>query len=494
MNALSMDQRNTILGMLRLGWSQRRIERETGHRRETIAQIGRQAGMIPPKPATQPKAATDSKRSRSNCEPFRALIESDVVKGCNATVIYQRLVEHHGYEGAYNAVKRFVAKLRPDEQKVSCRFETPAGQESQVDYGEGAPTRHPRSGKYNRPRLYLMTLGMSRHMFPRVIWQSSKQRWCELHEEGFAYFGGATSIVRLDNLKEGVLNPDIYDPEINPLYCAVLAHYGSIAVPCRPYAPDLKGKVESSIGYVQGALKGKRFESLEEHNAYLLHWNERWAATRIHGTLKRQVRSMFEEERAFLRPLPSTRFEYYQVGERRVHFDGHIEVNAAYYSAPPRYAGSKVVVHIGRLWIRLIDPATQQLIREHAVIGRGQRRTVAADLPKQTPMKVLDLVAKMAHFGPACGAFARAVENERGALAARTLFGLLDLVRRYGPDAVEQACVLAVAAGTWRIRFLRTYLAHHRPTTLTARHPIIPLIDTYAQHFAFLTQGDPYDS
>jgi hypothetical protein len=141
-----------------------------------------------------------------------------------------------------------------------------------------------------------MTLAVSRAAFPKAIWKSSKQVWSELHEEAFAYFGGATCIVRPDNLKEGVLAPDIYDPEINELYASVLAHYGSVAVPCRPYVPDLKGKVESSIGYVQSALRGKRFESLDEHNAYLLHWNERWASTRIHGTTKRQVRAMLEEE------------------------------------------------------------------------------------------------------------------------------------------------------------------------------------------------------
>jgi hypothetical protein len=339
-----------------------------------------------------------------------------------------------------------------------------------------------------------MTLGMSRAMFPKVQWKSSKQIWSELHEESFTYFGGATRIVRLDNLKEGVRDPDIYDPEINQLYAAVLAHYGTIAVPCRPYAPDLKGKVESSIGYVQGSLKGKRFESIEDQNAHLLYWNEHWAMTRIHGTMKRQVRAMFEEERPFLLPLPTTRFEYYEVGERTVHFDGSIEVNGAYYHVPPHYIGTRVAVHIGRLWVRIIDPRTQQLIREHAVTGKGQRRIVEADRPKQTPAKVLDLVARIGHFGPFCGIFARAVENERGALAARTLFGVLDLAARYGPEALERACTFAVTAQSWRVRFLRTYLAHHPTTPLTTQHKIIPEIERYSQHFAFLTQGDPHDN
>ena len=502
MNELSMTERETIIGLLRLGWSHRKVERETGHRRETIARCGREAGLLPAKPATASQVPTDlggavaeaKARSRSVCEPYRAFIEAEAAKGCNAKVIYQGLVEHHGYEDAYDAVKRFVRRLDPVDPKISCRFETPVGLEAQVDYGEGAPTRDPRTGKYRRPRLFVMTLGMSRSMFPKVLWKSSKQIWSELHEEAFAHFGGATRIVRPDNLKEGVLNPDIYDPEINELYAAVLAHYGSLAVPCRPYHPDLKGKVESSIGYVQGALKGKRFESIDEHNAYLLHWNERWASTRIHGTTKRQVRAMFEEERPFLLALPVTRFEYYRTGERTVHFDGFIEVDGAYYHAPPHYVGTRVAVHIGRLWIRIIDPRTHQLLREHAVTGKGQRRIVEADLPKQTPPKILDLVARIAHFGPSCAIFACAVENERGVLAARTLFGVLDLARRYGPESLERACALAVTAQAWRLRFLRAYLAHHPTVPLTSQHKIIPAIDTYSQHFAFLTQGGPHDN
>ena len=175
----------------------------------------------------------------------------------------------------------------------------------QVDYGEGAPTRHPRTGKYRKLRLFVLTLSNSRHAFRKVGWNSSSQTWCKLHEEAFAYFGGTARTIRFDNLKEGVLKPDIYDPELNPLYAKLLDHYGVIPLPCRPYAPDLKGKVESTVGHTQEtALKGRRFESIDEQNAHLLRWNERWAATRIHGTTKRQVRVMFEEEKPFLQQLP----------------------------------------------------------------------------------------------------------------------------------------------------------------------------------------------
>jgi transposase len=489
MNRLSMNERKSILGLLRLGWKQRRIARETGFHRATIRRI---ALELAPELQNVPEVATDSPGSRSSCEPHRAFIEAQVAKGRNAVAIYQDLVEHHGYGGAYNAVKRFVGKLRPHGPKISCRFETEPGQEAQVDYGEGAFTRHPKTGKYRRPRLFVMKLSNSRRAFRRTLWNSSSEAWCRLHEAAFTYFGGAPHTIRLDNLKEGVLKPDVYDPQLNGVYAKMLEHYGVIGIPCRPYTPDLKGKVESEIGYTQGtALKGRRFESIEEQNAFLDRWDERWAMTRIHGTTKQQVRTMFEQERPFLQPLPPTRFEYYRICDRTVHFDAHVEVDGAYYSAPPRLAGRKVPVHIGRLWLRIIDPATHQCVREHPIaLYRGQRRTDDADRPAQTPVKVEQLAARIGGAGPGCHAFADMLIEQRGAVALRALYGMLDLLRRYEAAAVDGACAFAVSSGISSFKFLRTYLAHHAtPLRLRAEHHIIPEIQTYATHFSTLTQG-----
>jgi transposase len=491
MNRLSMDERQSIIGLLRLRWPERRIARETGFHRATIRRMARELAA---ELQSVPEVATDLPPSRSSCEPHRCFIEAEAAKGRNAVAIYQDLVEHHGYDGAYNAVKRFVGKLRPAEPKVSCRFETDPGQEAQVDYGEGALTRHPQTGKYRRPRLFVMKLSNSRRAFRRVVWNSSSEIWGQLHEAAFAKFGGAPHTIRLDNLKEGVLRPDIYDPQLNPLYAKMLEHYGVVPLPCRPYAPDLKGKVESEVGYTQKtALKGRRFESIEEQNAYLDHWDERWAMMRIHGTTKRQVRAMFEEEQPFLQQLPLTRFEYYRICERTVHFDGHVEVDGAYYSAPPRYAGRRVPVHVGRLWLRILDRETNECVREHAIaLYKGHRRTNEADRPKQTPVQVEQLAARVGGAGPGCRAFANKLVEDRGAIALRALYGMLDLLRRYDAAAVDGACAFAVSSGISSFKFLRTYLAHHAtPLKLKNEHRIIPEIATYAQHFTTLTQGAP---
>jgi transposase len=87
-----------------------------------------------------------------------------------------------------------------------------------VDYGTGPMVRDSVTGKYRRTRLFVMTLGYSRKSVRLLVFRSSSQIWAELHEKAFGRLTGVTRVVVLDNLREGVLAPDIYDPTLNPLY------------------------------------------------------------------------------------------------------------------------------------------------------------------------------------------------------------------------------------------------------------------------------------
>ena len=93
--------------------------------------------------------------------------------------------------------------------------------------------RDPQSGKYRRTRLFVLTLGYSRKSVRLLVFRSSSQTWAELHEKAFRRLGGVTRVVVLDNLREGVLAPDVYDPTLNPLYRDMLRHYGAVPLPCR---------------------------------------------------------------------------------------------------------------------------------------------------------------------------------------------------------------------------------------------------------------------
>src|SRR5712692_10142982 len=347
--------------------------------------------------------------------------------------------------------------------------------------------RDPHSGKYRRTRLFVLTLGCSRKSVRLLEFRSSSQIWAELHEKAFRRLGGVTRVVVLDNLKEGVLTPDIYDPTLNPLYRDVLAHYGSVALACRVRDPDRKGKVESGVGHAKKTpLKGQRFESLEEAQTYLDHWEERWADTRIHGTTKRQVAAMFAEEKSALLPLPVEPFRYYQYGKRTVNLDGCVEVNAAYYSAPPGWIGRVVPVQWDLRHVRLLHPQTGELLREHLRQARGRHRIKDEDRPKQTPPGTQYLLLRAGRAGEHMGAVCRRMYEEEGQVAVRRIQGVLALAKRHGPAMVEDACDVALEIGAANYyRFVRRYLERGPQLPLSLRQ-VDPLIRDLTEYRDFI--------
>jgi len=432
-------------------------------------------------PGTITTATTEPKPGRcpsaSACVPYRETIELGLARGRNAMAIWQDLVEQGNFTAGYQSVRRFVrhlqAKSAPEPRAV---IQTAPGEEAQVDYGDGPMVRDPQTGKYRRTRLFVLTLGFSRKSVRLLTFRSSSQIWADLHEKAFRRLGGCTRVVVLDNLREGVLTPDIYDPTLNPLYRDVLAHYGAVALPCRVRDPDRKGKVEAGVAHAQKTpLKGLRFENLPDAQAYLDHWEERWADTRIHGTTKRQVAAMFAEEKPTLLPLPLEPFRYYQYGERTVHLDGCVEVEAAYYSAPPGWIGRRVQVQWDSHQVRLLDPRTGQLLREHLRHARGCHRIKEEDRPKRTPLTTQQLIARAERTGSQIGALCRGMHADRGELAVRHILGLLSLAKKYGGPTVDDACAAALEMGVYKYHFVRRYL-ERRPQAPLSLRQVDPLI------------------
>jgi transposase len=534
-NVLSKEKREQVIALGRLGWPLRRIEQATGVRRETAGDYLRRAGVtirLPgswgekslakaatlvttgssgakaaievttgpstiqegpnSKPATSVTtgfspvmavAEPTRKSATGACTPYREMIELELSRGRNAMGIWQDLVDRHGFAGGYQSVKRFVRTLHgvssPEARVI---IETRLGEECQVDYGTGPMVRDPDSGKYRRTRLFVMTLGCSRKCVRLLTFKSSTRIWAELHEKAFRRLGGSTRVVVLDNLREGVLSPDIYDPRLNPLYRDVLAHYGVTALPCKVRDPDRKGKVESGVNHAQMTpLKGKKFESLEEAQAYLDHWEERWADKRIHGRTKRQVAAMFAEEKPFLQVLPLEPFRYYQYGVRTVHLDGCVEVEAAYYGAPPGWVGRQVNVQWDAMFVRLLDPRSGELLREHLSGKRGGHRIRDEDRPRRTPPQLLQLLARAHKAGANIGAVCDAIHARQGELGTRRIQGVLQLVKQYGSAASDDACAAALELRVPEYRFVRRYLERSPQAPLSLRQ-IDPLIRNLTEY------------
>jgi transposase/5S rRNA maturation endonuclease (ribonuclease M5) len=509
MNVLKPHLETTVKTLLGNGVSQREIQRKTGIDRKTIRRYGRLHELVPSKedgdsnspteegvatgsgvqssqnPPPRPPASGEnpSKHVLSACEPHREWIEEQLRLGRNAMAIYQDLVERFGFTHQYNSVKRFVRGLKTKDPQQYDRLQFLPGEEGQVDYGKGASTLHG-SGKYRRPRLFVMVLKYSGRAFRKVVWKSSKETWCRLHEEAFRYFGGCPQYVTLDNLKEGVIEPDIYDPDLNPLYAALLEHYGVTADPARVRDSNRKGTVENAVKYTQDtALKGRKFDSIESQNDWLRHWEKRWAALRIHGRAKRQVEEMFQEEKPYLAQLPLAPFGYFEQEKRTVYDDGTIQVGKAYYAAAPAPLYSDVLVRIYDDEIEVLDPRRMEVIRRHPKSKRPGSLMMEPGERIFNPSRETDrLLAQAEIIGPHTFSLCEKWFNEEGRSGQRRMYGLINLVRHYPARYVEKAAELAKGNGLKSSKALRRMVESMaaeademkaEESGLTQEHPLI---------------------
>lgn len=461
MNVLKQHLRITVETLLRKGRSQREIERLTGVDRKTIRRYERGAAEEPQGPKS-PGVATGSggpesdpggpetppprpparppKQARSACEEHRTWIEEQVQLGRNAQSIYQDLVERGGFTHRYNSVKRFVRTLRVRDPERFDVLESNIAEEAQVDFGQGALTLYGK-GKYRRPWLFVMTLKYSGKAFRKVVWKADQRTWARLHEEAFRSFGGSVEYVVLDNLKQGVIKPDLYEPELNPVFAALLKHYDCTADVCRIEDPDRKGAVESAIRHTQStALKGRKFDSIEEQNAWLAHWEERWAAPRIHGRKKRQVLSMFLEEKPHLRPLPLEGFRFFEQGTRTVDDAGLVQVDSSYYSALPARLYSEVTVRIYEREIEILDEQGQVLRRHKKSTEKGHVELPPEDRIFNPSRETARLIGKVAKIGPHCAQLAREIFARLGRPGQKAIYGLANLPRHHTREDIERAC------------------------------------------------------
>jgi transposase len=489
-NVLKQHLRVTIATLLTHGASQHEIARRTGVDRKTVRRYaatarspmatgsGSAAEQNPPPrpPASVAAELRVPAGASSACGPHRTWIEAQVVLGRNAMAIYQDLVEQHGFAHRYNSVKRFVRALKQRDPERFDVLDSVPGEEAQVDFGQGAPTLC-ENGKYRRPHLFVMTLKYSGKSFRKVVWKADQETWARLHAEAFRSFGGSVAYVVLDNLKQGVIRPDLYAPELNPVYAALLAHYGAVADPARVRDPDRKGTVENAIQHTQStALKGRRFESIDAQNAHLAHWEERWAAPRIHGRKKRQVLAMFAEEQPHLKPLPVEGFRFFKQQVRTVDDSGLVQVHGSYYSALPAAVHTRVTVRIYAAEVEILDDHGQVLRRHAKATRKGQFVLPETDRLFNPSRETARVMARVARIGPISERLAAEIFARLGRPGQRAIYGLSQLARHYTCADIEAASKAVLALPVPSYQALKRILER----SAVARSPQPPLAQSGA--------------
>ena len=492
-NYLKVVDTQRVLALLGLGWGHRRIQRETGVHRETVAKIDRERRSKPanlPADEMAPRPANLPTGPRSSAEPYRAVITAGVDRGLTAQRIWQDLCEEHAFAGSYDAVKRLARQHKRQWPEVADVLEHPPGEEAQVDYFDGPPTLDPATGRWRKAQVFRMTLCCSRHGYEEALWGQDREGFLRAHEHAFLEFGGVPRVIRHDNLKAAVVRACLYDPDVSVVYSAFGEHWGFMPLPSRPRHPQENGVEERSGGYVRSnALKGRRFaDGLSGLNAHLRRWNKTWAQTRIHGTTRKQVLADFlERDKPALQPLPAERFALFEVGTRSVHNDGHVEVGGAFYSVPHQLVGRRVRVHWDTVMLRIYSG--QELVAVHNRRSEPGWSTHPDHRPGHKPARreayEATQLARCQRIGPRAHAWAQAAIAERAERSYRLLQGVTGLTRKHPRERVDWACGVALERRSFRYQTLRRLVedaateAAARPR-LTQQHELIRTPAEYA--------------
>lgn len=330
-----------------------------------------------------------------------------------------------------------------------------AGEKAFVDFaGQTLPIVDPDTGEVWQAELFVAVLGASSYTYAEAVASQALPHWIGAHVHAFEAFGGCPRILVPDNLKAGVTRAHRYEPELNPTYAELAAHYGCAVIPARPYKPRDKAKAESGVlqaeRWVLAALRHRTFFSLAEANAAVAE-RVTWLNARPFKKLPGSRRTMFEElDRPALRPLPARPYEYAEWRTAKVNIDYHVEVDRHWYSVPYQLVGEHCDIRLTASTVEVLCRG-RRVASHHRDTGRDRFTTVAAHMPEAhrrhaawTPGRI---VAWAERTGPATADLVAEIMASRPhpEQGFRSCLGIMRLGRRYGDERLEAAATRALA-------------------------------------------------
>lgn len=360
------------------------------------------------------------------------------------------------------SLRIYIRRNFPKQNKTTVHLEIKPGQ-AQVDFGYIGKMIDPRTKLPKKAYAFVMTFSYSRLRFVYFVFRQDINSWIECHIQAFKFFGCIPSTILLDNLKAGVISPDIYDPTINPVYAELEKHYNFIADPAKVRKPAHKGRVERSVPIVrQQLIAGRHYDDIMAANDYAKKWAKEEIAHRVTRTTGETPWIRFiRDERPVMLSLPEKEFDNPTWQEAKVHRDQHVVFKGSFYSVPCIYVGKQI-------WIRATRNLLEcyldgQLIKAHVLSSnKGQWVTDIKDYPdaakaflEKTPEFCLKEAEKIGES--IYGLISQLLEKST-TTNLRKAQAILRLTEHYSAVRLEAACSRALAFGNLEYHSIKKIL------------------------------------
>lgn len=410
----------------------------------------------------------DAKPSRRRQEPdWYELHQELKKKGVTKQLLWEEYAQQ--FPNRCYSYSQFCARFEAwlSKQQRSMRQIHHAGEKLFLDYaGPTVPVVCAASGEIRQAQIFVAVLGASNYTYAEATWTQRLPDWLASHVRAFEFFGGTPKLLVPDNLKSGVSKCCRYDPEVNPSYQQLAAHYQVAVLPARPYKPKDKAKVEVGVQVVErwilAKLRHQTFFSLAELNlcikALVTDLNQKpfkqWPGNR---------RQWFEKlDQPALSPLPQSAYQFVDIKKARVNIDYHISYDQHLYSVPHYCVGEQVELYAGD---KLLEVYFQgKRIASHARRSHPGTTTTAEHMPERhvrhqqwNPGRLLTWAQSI---GPDTLAWVKTQlqRKQHPEQAYRVCLGLLNLSRAYPAERLNRACAHANRQALFKLKNVKAIL------------------------------------
>ena len=305
---------------------------------------------------------------------------------------FEVICQRHNLEGrvSYSSFKRyFNSECAKETRKytktdqISCRIETPPGRLVQIDYAKMGIFYDNSENRNRTLYAFIAALSNSRHKYIEFVYKQDQTSFVASNVGMLHFFGGSPEVISIDNLKSGVIKPDLYDPKINRLYSEFAEYYGIFIDPCRVGSPKDKGKVERDVQTVREEYRKiiaiNPNITIHEANQKIKNWTCKIYGQREHGTTGlKPFESFIKIEKPKLNDLPLKPFELAEWKKAKVHPDCFVQYCKQYYSVPYEYAGKTVWI---RATLKMISIYYEEIIIKQHIRTKAKRHTDLKDFP-----------------------------------------------------------------------------------------------------------------
>ena len=321
--------------------------------------------------------------------------------------------------------------------------------------------------------IVVCVLPFSGMIFVTAVKDQSLASWTRAHSDAFAYFGGVTSKLIVDNLKAAVVKWMDREAVLNPTFADFARHYKVAVLPARRGRPRDKGVAESAVGTVQtrilAALRHVTFFTLEDINARVHRELDKLNCTVMASYEESRLERFEPAEREHLQALPARRWDYAERFDRKVGPNYHVALEKNHYSVPHGWIGHEVRLRISRDVVEIFALSTGEALAVHPRLrGVNQYATTkvhllaehAAILEQRQPGYGQWVIDELSRIGPCTGDWARRCLRSRDfpVQSYNSLRGVLTLAHKHAPGRLEEACAAALLEERYSSGFLRDWL------------------------------------